>query len=355
MFMPSVNNGGNEKNFFSTANNLSKNNVKVSIISCSKNKINKRINFKNDCSLVELDKLNLKIKYLVSFFLLLINSSKEISVLSFQANLFAIIASKLIGFKVYIRFNSHPEHFIKSKIKKKIFKFFYKLSNGIIVNSKEIQNTLKKDYQLSSYLVRNEIDEKKIKKLSKKKINSNFFNKKSSKILINVGRLDYNKNQEFLIKSLYKIEEKYKFNLLILGSGYKKNSLLYLIEKFKLNDRVKIINFKTNPYPFILKSDGLVLSSFYEGYPNVLIEAGILNKIIFSSDCKSGPKEILNKNKNGYLYKSNNFSSFKKVLIKYYNNSKKEVKFKKKNLWKYINFNHKRDHSNYYKNLIFKK
>ena len=55
IFFPSVNNGGNEKNFFSTTNNLYKNKVDVSIITCSKNKVKKEINFKNNFNFFDLD------------------------------------------------------------------------------------------------------------------------------------------------------------------------------------------------------------------------------------------------------------------------------------------------------------
>ena len=69
---------------------------------------------------------------------------------------------------------------------------------------------------------------------------------------------------------------------------------------------------------------------FFEGYPNVLIEAGALNKLIISSDCKSGPKEIVGKNINGYLFKSiNNFHSFKNTIIKSHD-LKKKIKIKLK-------------------------
>ena len=70
--------------------------------------------------------------------------------------------------------------------------------------------------------------------------------------------------------------------------------------------------FSKNPYPFIKSSDFLILSSFYEGYPNVLLEAGCLRIPIISSDCRSGPMEIIQAGKNGYLYKNNNFIDFEK-------------------------------------------
>ena len=121
----------------------------------------------------------------------------------------------------------------------------------------------------------------------------------------------------------------------------------YTYEKFiynkDLEEFVKIIGFKKNPYPYISKSDCLILSSFFEGYPNVLIEAGALNKLIISSDCKSGPKEIVGKNINGYLFKSNNFHSFKNTIIK--SHDLKKNKNRIKNLKNFVIKNHTKNNS----------
>jgi len=352
MFLPSVNNGGNEKNFFSTANNLHKNNIIISLISCSNNKIKKNINFKNNLNLIDFDFLSLKLKHIACFFFVIFANKEKVPILSFQGNIVAIIAAKIIGCKIFIRFNSYPDNFIKSSFKKIFLNFFYKKADGVIVNSKEIQNVLRKEFNLKSNLIRNEIDIKEIKKLSKKKINFRFFKNERNKTFISIGRLDSNKNHQFLIESLNKMESKYKFNLLILGNGYLEKFLKNLIKKYELNDYVKILNYQYNPYPYINNSDGLILSSFYEGYPNVLIESGALNKIIISSNCKSGPKEILNKNKNGYLFKTNDFNSFKMSLIKFYKNKNNSKKIQ--NLKSFINKFHKKDHSRKYKELIFK-
>ena len=83
-----------------------------------------------------------------------------------------------------------------------------------------------------------------------------------------------------------------------------------------------------------------------------MLEAGVLNKIIISSNCKSGPKEIIGKSINGYLFKSNNFESFKKSLIKNKNNQSNLSKVK--SFKKFIKKFHGNDHSGKYKKLIFK-
>ena len=71
------------------------------------------------------------------------------------------------------------------------------------------------------------------------------------------------------------------------------NKLQKYINYNNLKSYVKILNFKTNPYPFIKQTDVFVLSSRYEGLPNVILESLVLRKFAISSRCSTGPKEIL--------------------------------------------------------------
>ena len=78
---------------------------------------------------------------------------------------------------------------------------------------------------------------------------------------------------------------------------------------------MKIISFKINPYSYINQSDILVLTSLHEGLPNTLIEAAVLKTFVISSDCETGPREILLNGKAGALFK---VSNSKQLAKKYY-------------------------------------
>ena len=82
-----------------------------------------------------------------------------------------------------------------------------------------------------------------------------------------------------------------------------------------------------NPYPIIRQSDSFVLSSKYEGLPNVILEAASLKKFIISSDCMTGPKEILNEGKGGLLFKVGNHEQLADCII-YFKNNKYKLKQK---------------------------
>ena len=351
IFIPAITNGGMEKNFFSTTKNLKKGGVNILGVSCSKKKFKKKIKLKKNYGLLELDNLNFKLKLVLSFFVLIFKNFKQKNpVLSYQGNIFAIIACKIIGCKVYIRLNSHPNYYIDSNLKKIFFHFFYKYANEIIVNSKEVKNVLKNKFNLRSTIIYNELDKNNIIKKSKKKVNIKFSN--SYPILISVGRLDKNKNHIFLIEAFNNLKKKIKYNLIILGSGNENQYLLNKIYEYKLNNYIKIINFKNNPYPYIRKSKFFILPSKIEGYPNVLLEAGALGKLIISNNI-SGAREIIEYDKRGYLFGISSYSKFYKVLKKIKN--KETNKTKIKNLKMYIKNRHLVDHSKNYIKLIFTK
>ena len=98
---------------------------------------------------------------IASFYLIKkIFSSKKIIILSFQSNLWAIIISILFNVKVVIRSNSSSEIWAKNFVKKKIFSFFLKYANNIIVNSNELKIEFKKKFNINSDLIYNPLNKK---------------------------------------------------------------------------------------------------------------------------------------------------------------------------------------------------
>ena len=91
--------------------------------------------------------------------------------------------------------------------------------------------------------------------------------------------------------------------------------------------------FKKNPYKYINYCDLFVLSSIFEGLPNVLLEAITLKKFVISSNCPTGPNEILNNGKGGLLFKTGSSNDLAKKIIFYNNNKKKKFIFGVLGLW----------------------
>jgi len=173
----------------------------------------------------------------------------------------------------------------------------------------------------------NPLNFKEILTNSRKKSSKIFRNKKDLKI-INIGRFTDQKDQMTLLRALNLIKNEIKFSAVLVGKGVLKDQLRNYIKKNKMNNCVKLNNFVENPFPLIKQSDIFILSSKFEGLPNVLLEALVLKKIIISSKCHTGPKEILLNGKGGLLFQVGDYKKLAS-LIKYFNKNKKTSTIKK--------------------------
>ena len=223
--------------------------------------------------------------------------------------------------------------------------------------SKKITLVTCPSYETMDYIKNTKIfDEKKIVVLHDPIINvSTIFKKKrdlntkeknlKKRYFLSIGRLTKQKNHTLLIDlfSYYKKMNK-DYNLYIIGEGEEENFLKEKILRLKLQDRVFLLGFKKNIYPYIKLSRAVISPSLWEDPGAVMVEAAFCNKIVLSSDCKNGPKEFLMNNKAGYLFENDNLNS----LIKSFNEliaDDPEQIYKKKflakiNSKKYTIFNH---------------
>jgi Glycosyltransferase len=122
-------------------------------------------------------------------------------------------------------------------------------------------------------------------------------------VLCAVGRLTHQKDYPTLLKAFRSVKQARQAKLLILGEGELRGSLGELVDRLGLGDAVDLLGFLGNPHACVTKCRGLVLSSRWEGLGNVLIEALAVGTPVASTDCPSGPKEILENGKWGYLAK----------------------------------------------------
>ena len=136
------------------------------------------------------------------------------------------------------------------------------------------------------------------------------------KVVLNVGRLHKQKNQALLIKAFSKVEKEISnARLIILGEGVEAGGLLKLAIKEGVAEKVKIIPFQKNPYPYYNCSDVFVLSSDYEGFGNVVVEALSSGKPIISTSCPGGPRGILADGKYGLLVETGNIEKLSLAIL----------------------------------------
>ena len=318
LFMPSIEGGGVEKNLIVIANYLIKKFPKITLITYD-SKFNSK--FDKKINIINYKKNSISTKKYYKYFICLILLIKEyikerkVLVFTFQANIYVLLLSLIFRFKTIIRSNSSPTGWSQNIIKKKIFQYFFQKADEIIVNSFEFKKLVDKKFNTNCKVIYNPLNKNEIIKLSKKKLNNfNFFKKKQINI-INVARLTDQKDHLTLLRAVNNLKNKINFNLLIIGYGVNKKKILHFIKKNKLSKKVKLMRFQENPYKYIIKSDIFILSSIYEGLPNVLLEAMTLKKIIISSNCQTGPKEILNNGKYGIMFKPGSVEDLERKIL----------------------------------------
>lgn len=109
--------------------------------------------------------------------------------------------------------------------------------------------------------------------------------------LVHVGSLTPVKRHDLLLQA-YSLSEQ-ALPLLIIGKGPLEDSIRAQIKELKLEDKVHLVGFTSNPYPYIKKSRGLILSSQSESLSTVILEAISLGTPVISTDCPCGPREML--------------------------------------------------------------
>ena len=254
---------------------------------------------------------------------------KNIVVFSFQANIYTLLICKIFNIKIIVRLNTAPQGWNHNLIKNKIYKFLIGKADGIIVNSLDFKNEVKSRYSVNSHLILNPFDFKQIKLQDRKKVKKIFPIKVIK--LINVGRLTDQKDQMLLLKAINLIKDKLKIYLVIIGKGKNYSKLKKYIYEKKLHQYVKLLGYKKNPFQYIKQADIFLLSSKYEGSPNVLIEALFLKKYIISTNCPTGPNEILHNGKFGKIFNVGDYKMLSKLILNF-----KKHNIKKTELNKYL-------------------
>tara|TARA_B110001450_G_scaffold257013_1_gene290253 strand:+ start:24375 stop:25523 length:1149 start_codon:yes stop_codon:yes gene_type:complete len=149
--------------------------------------------------------------------------------------------------------------------------------------------------------------------------------------IILVGRLTRQKNFNLIIEAYKKNEtllDKYK--VFIFGEGELEKTLKKKVKDYKLDNKIIFLGYKKNVYKYMINSKLFILTSLWEDPGFVLIEAAINDLSILSSNCPSGPEEIINKNElGGYLYKNNDLDSLSNKLDFFIKDSEKNI-YKKK-------------------------
>ncbi|MDH7913959.1 glycosyltransferase [Winogradskyella sp. SYSU M77433] len=268
----------------------------------------------------------------------------SVSFLAFPNLINGVVSTLNKRVKTIISERGFPSDNVSSKLSLYISKIFYPIfynrCDKLFSNSIHINNDLKNNFgiKIPMEVIYNPIE------IPQKTIEPTSLNSTEKRLeIITAGTLNTRKNQVMIIRSLLEIQNNDKFT--ILGDGHLRAYLTEEIKSSKLENQVQLKGKVKNVNDFLLESNCFVLSSFTEGFPNALLEAMAIGLPCISTNCLSGPLELLNENdavdikngefviaKYGLLVNNDDHVGLSKALDFYRNSPEKRVEFGKLSL-----------------------
>lgn len=212
------------------------------------------------------------------------------------------------GFKtVYTIHSSKLEVYLTSK--KWVSKQILKRVSQVVTVSKGLKEKLSREYNFNkSIVIPNTISVQSSEKATD-------FTPLNYKYCIAVGRLVELKQFDQLIK-IYAYSElpNQNIHLVILGEGNQRKNLEALVSELNIKEFVHLLGFKNNRFDYIKNAEFLALTSQYEGFSMVILEALYLETPVIAFDCPTGPSELIQHQKNGLLIENQHFELFKQAM-----------------------------------------
>jgi len=179
----------------------------------------------------------------------------------------------------------------KNLIGGNLIRLLYRKADLIIPNANGITTDLKNNFGLNKAnfrVINNPINIEKIRtdlRLIEKRAATTF-------TFINIARLEKQKDHNTLLRAFAKLSY-LDCQLVLLGKGSLEQEIKTTITELGLSDKVKLIGFSDKPFEYLKNADCFILSSDYEGFPNVVLEALACSLPVIATDCRTGPREIL--------------------------------------------------------------
>ncbi|MEO0349171.1 MAG: glycosyltransferase [Cyanobacteria bacterium P01_A01_bin.15] len=198
---------------------------------------------------------------------------------------------------------------LMQKIKWAVVRYFYPWADAIVTASEGVARDIEQHAKISMQrmtVIHNPVVTSDFTEKAQEAIAHSWFADNQPPVLLGVGRIVKQKSFATLIRAFALVRQHCPARLMILGDvdprePEVKPELDLLIQKFGLQDDVLFLGFVENPYAYMARANVFVLSSIYEGFGNVVAEAIAAGTPVVSTDCESGPAEILNKGQYGEL------------------------------------------------------
>lgn len=224
----------------------------------------------------------------------------------------------IIPFFPKVHFITRETNIVSQHVTRPEIKFFYKFYNNfqtIIAQSDDMKSDLINNLKIKEskiIKINNPVDFDFIEAKLQEKVDLPF--QKENKNVIAIGNLSKRKGFDNLLKVFTYLKEE-NIHLYIIGDGDDKENLLLQKKEYNL-ENVHFLGKKANPFPYMKNADLFILSSRYEGFPNVLLEAGACGIFSIVNNCKGGINEIIQPHINGKIVNIENFQLFAEEIKK---------------------------------------
>jgi len=198
----------------------------------------------------------------------------------------------------------HAESFKEKVLIPLLAHWLYPYADGIVAVSNGVADDLAHFLRVSRdriTVIYNPIVSEDLFAAAQQPVDHPWFKPYSPPVIMSIGRLTKAKDYSTLIKAFAKVRQQREVRLVILGDGEERPSLVDLVRRLRLDNDVWLPGFVDPPYPFLARASLFVLSSIWEGFPTVIVEALALGVPVVSTDCPSGPREILDNGRFGDL------------------------------------------------------
>jgi GalNAc-alpha-(1->4)-GalNAc-alpha-(1->3)-diNAcBac-PP-undecaprenol alpha-1,4-N-acetyl-D-galactosaminyltransferase len=315
--------GGQERALTNWANEFANVGIEVSIISLFNTEVFYKLNPCIKIIFPSVDrKTTNKFIYALKLIPYIRKNVKELKpnvVISFGDwfNAYSIVATRCLGIKTLITNRMGPNLFLGSFLE--LFnRVSYPFADGLIVQTERAKEILAKKYSLKKiHVIPNILNPINIDNLS------------YENNIVSIGRLSKEKGHKHLIEAFSNLNLK-NWKLHLIGDGPEMENLKCLVQELN-KEEIIIFHGQKKDFSDIIKISSIfVLPSFYEGFPNALLEAMAVPLACISSDCIAGPREIIEHNKNGLLYETNNINDLILQLNFLINNQNKQIEFRNK-------------------------
>lgn len=206
-----------------------------------------------------------------------------------------------------------------------LLRYCYSRAEGIIATSRGVAEDVIEFLDLNPdrvHLVYNPVYFPGLTKLMDEPVQHPWFMPGSAPVLVGIGRLVEQKNFPLLIEAFARVRQATDARLVIIGGDdassdqcAHRQQLQALAVGLGVGDDVDLIGYQSNPYPYLKAASVFVLSSLYEGFGNVLIEAMLVGCPVVSTDCPSGPFEILDGGRYGILVPVNDINRLSDAIL----------------------------------------